>query len=231
MIRHAKTAVQAARGRRPARSSAPAIAAMLVVVFAAVVGFGVYQAQQPGEDEVVIPPGATARGVPVGPPNAPVTVDVYVDFQCPACRRYEAIAGDTLDQLAESGTARVVYHPLAYLDRFSSTQYSSRSSAAAGCAAAAGVFPGFAERLFAEQPPEGGDGLPAQRLIELGVAAGADRDEFAACVRDERYGAWTDQLTNTALRQGVTATPTVLVNGQKVELTVAALQQAVKRAA
>jgi protein-disulfide isomerase len=204
---------------------------VLVVVFAAVVGFGVYQAQQPDEGEVVIPPNATAQGVPVGPSDAPVTVDVYVDFQCPACRRYEGIAGDILDHLADSGAAQVVYHPLAYLDRFSSTQYSSRASAAAGCAAAEGVFPAFAERLFAEQPPEGGDGLPAQRLIELGVAAGADRDEFATCVRDDRYAAWTDQLTNAALRQGVTATPTVLVNGQKVELTVTALQQAVERAA
>ena len=66
--------------------------------------------------------------------------------------------GDTIDQLVASGAAKVIYHPLAYLDRFSSTQYSSRSSAASGCAAAAGVFVPFAKLLYANQPPENGDG-------------------------------------------------------------------------
>lgn len=229
MSRRGAAAVQAARGRRRGGPLGGAVAVVLVVVFAALVGFGVYHAQQP--EEMAIPPGATVQGIPVGRPDTPVTVDLYIDFQCPACRRYEQLAGDTLDQLTESGTTRVVYHPVAYLDRFSSTRYSSRSSAAAGCATAAGVFPGFAERLFAEQPPEGGDGLPAGRLIDLGVAAGADRADFAACVREERYAGWSEQLTDTASRRGVTATPTVLVDGRPVELSVTALRDAVERAA
>ncbi|MDQ3151158.1 MAG: DsbA family protein [Actinomycetota bacterium] len=228
MSRQGAAAVRAARGRRRGGPSGAAVAVVLVVGFAAVVGFGLYRAQQP--DVVAIPPGASAEGVAVGRADAPITVDVYVDFQCPACRQYEQLAGDTLDQLVGSGTARVVYHPVAYLDRFSSTRYSSRSSAAAGCAAAAGVFPGFAERLFAAQPPEGGDGLPAAQLIDLGVAAGADRVATAACVREGRYAGWTEQLTDTASRRGVTATPTVLVAGRPVELSVTALRDAVERA-
>jgi hypothetical protein len=106
-------------------------------------GFGVYRAQTAAG---VLPAGATAAGVVVGVvvgnPDAPVTIDLYLDFQCPACAQYEQQAGATIDELVGSGQAMVVYHPVAYLNRFASTQYSSRSSAAAGCAADAGVLPG-----------------------------------------------------------------------------------------
>jgi protein-disulfide isomerase len=115
---------------------------------------------------------------------------------------------------------------VAYLNRFSSTQYSSRSSAAAGCAADAGVLPGFARLLFANQPPEGGDGLPDEQLVALGTQAGAGPG-FATCVQDGRYAGWTRSVTDAASRAGITATPTVLVNGREVGRTAEALRAAV----
>ncbi|MGH4026348.1 MAG: DsbA family protein, partial [Pseudonocardiaceae bacterium] len=125
------------------------------------------------------------------------------------------ITGPTVDELVRAGTARVVYHPVAYLDRMSSTEYSSRASAAAGCAAADGVYPKFATALFAQQPPEGGEGMPAQTLISIGQAAGAGPD-FGTCVRDGTYAGWAGQLTDAASRSGITGTPTVLVNGREI---------------
>jgi protein-disulfide isomerase len=202
-------------------------AVVVVVLFAGAVGFGVYRAQQAAA--VVVPPGATETGVPIGQANAPATVDIYLDFQCPVCRAYEQATGDTIDQLVASGAARVVYHPVAYLDRFSSTRYSSRSSAASGCAAAAGVFVPFAKLLYANQPPENGDGLTDQKLVELGAQAGAKGD-FAACVADGRYARWSAAVTDAASRAGVTGTPTVLVNGVHVDNTPEALRAAVANA-
>lgn len=199
-------------------------AVAVVVLFAGVVGFAVYQAQQ--GKAVVVPPGAAATGVPVGQADAKATVDIYLDFQCPVCRAYEQATGATLDQLVASGAVRVVYHPVAYLDRYSTTQYSSRSSAASGCAAAEGVFVPFAKLLYANQPPENGDGLTDQKLIDLGTQAGAKGD-FAACVTDGRYARWTAAVTDAASQAGVTGTPTVKVNGQAIDNTPDALRAAV----
>lgn len=199
-------------------------AVAVVVLFAGVVGFAVYQAQQ--GKAVVVPPGAAATGVPVGQADAKATVDIYLDFQCPVCRAYEQATGATLDQLVASGAVRVVYHPVAYLDRYSTTQYSSRSSAASGCAAAEGVFVPFAKLLYANQPPENGDGLTDQKLIDLGTQAGAKGD-FAACVTDGRYARWTAAVTDAASQAGVTGTPTVKVNGQTIDNTPDALRAAV----
>ena len=225
---------RATRKRRPTVKQcggpSPALlgAIAVIAVFAGVVGFGVYRASQSGADAAA-PPNATAAGVPVGSSGAPATVDLYVDFQCPACRAYEQQVGPTIDELVAGGAARVVYHPVAYLDRFSSTRYASRSSAASGCAAEAGVFPRYAQLLFANQPPEGGDGLPEEQLIALGGQAGAGPG-FAECVSSDRYAGWTAALTDEASQAGINATPTVLVNGREIERSVDALRAAVEGA-
>ena len=77
----------------------------------------------------------------VGQASAPATIDVYLDFQCPVCKTFEERADATIDELVAAGQAEVVYHPVAYLDRLSSTRYASRAAQASGCAADAGVFP------------------------------------------------------------------------------------------
>lgn len=223
------------RTRRPSRavvtsqrgpSTGTIVAVVVLVLFAGALGFGIYHAQHRTGADLAIPPGASATGVPVGQPAAPVAVDLYEDFQCPVCKAYEQQSGATLDELVASGAARVVYHPVAFLDRASSTRYSSRASAASGCAAQAGVFPKFLPLLFANQPPEGGAGLPTDRLVALGQQAGAGPG-FADCVTSGTYARWTAALTDDASRAGVTATPTIRVNGKDIERTDQALRQAV----
>jgi protein-disulfide isomerase len=202
------------------------IGVLVVLLFAGAVGFGVYRAQHKAGTGAA-PANATASGVPVGQADAPNTVDIYLDFQCPVCRAYEQQAGATLDNLISSGTAKVVYHPVAFLDQASSTRYSSRASAASGCAAQAGVFPRYVKLLYANQPPEGSAGLPDSQLIALGQQAGAGPD-FAGCVSANTFAGWTASLTDAASKAGINATPTVQVNGKQIENTDAALQAAVQ---
>lgn len=198
--------------------SGPAPATVLgivaVVLFAGLVGFGVYRAQKPAD--VVVPPNATATGVPVGDPAAKATIDIYLDFQCPGCRQFEERSGQTVDQLVAGGQARVVYHPVAILDRTSPDRYSTRSAAASGCAAADGVFPQYARLLYANQPEEGSAGLTAEKLVELGQQAGAGPG-FAECVSSDRHAGWAAALTDQASKDGLSGTPTVKVNGRKLD--------------
>jgi protein-disulfide isomerase len=212
------------RGRR-GPSTGIVVAVVVILLFAGAVGFGIYRAQQ-GSDDVVVPAGGSPTGITVGQASAPATIDIYFDFQCPVCKAYEEQTGSTVDELVAAGQAKVVYHPVAYLDRFSSTQYSTRSSRASACAADAGVFPAYVKLLFAEQPPENSAGLPDDQLVALGRQAGAG-DAFAACVEDGRYAGWTKSVTDAASRAGVNGTPTVLVNGTAIDHTPAALRAAV----
>ncbi|MEV1292923.1 thioredoxin domain-containing protein [Pseudonocardia sp. NPDC049635] len=205
-------------------SQATVLGIIVVVAFAALVGFGVYW--NSSSSSTLVPANATASGVPVGNADAPTTIDVYVDFQCPHCATFEEQAGPTLEELRNSGQAQVVYHPVAFLDRASTTQFSTRAGAASGCAAEAGVYPEFEKLLFANQPAQGGEGLSNDQLAQLGQQAGAG-PEFAECVEDQRFAPWTQEITQQALRDNISGTPSVRVNGQDVEASPQAIQQAV----
>ncbi|MFC4945952.1 DsbA family protein [Pseudonocardia sp. GCM10023141] len=221
---------KAALARRRGPSPLMIIGIVVIVLFAGAIGFAVYRAQGPSAEGAAVPKNATAQGVLVGQPTAKATVDVYLDFQCPVCNAYEKQSGATIDELVASGAAKVVYHPVAYLDRFSSgTKYSSRSSAAAGCAADEGVFPAYLKLLYSNQPEENGTGLPDSQLITLGQQAGAGAG-FATCVSDATYAGWTKGVTDAASQAGVNGTPTVKVNGTAIDNTDAALRQAVAAA-
>jgi protein-disulfide isomerase len=203
---------------------------VVVVLFAVAVGFGIYHAEHQVDGGAAIPPNATATSVPVGNANAPVAIEIYLDFQCPVCRNYEAQSGATIDSFIADGTARVSYHPLAFLDRMSDSKYSTRASAASGCAAADKVFPKFLKLLYANQPPEDGHGLPNSQLISYGQQAGAGPG-FAKCVNDNTYAKWTAALTDQASKDDITGTPTVEVNGKQIDInTDQALRDAVAAA-
>ena len=93
--------------------------------------------------------------------DAPVTVDLYEDFQCPNCKAFEDETGETLAQLVADGTVQAHYHGMAFLDTSANDQYSTRAlNAAAVVVDAAGpdAFQTFHDLLFANQPDEGGRG-------------------------------------------------------------------------
>ena len=64
---------------------------------------------------------------------------------CPHCKEFEESSGSAMDRLGSEGKARVVYHPIAILDNASTTDYSTRSAAAAACAAEDGKFRDYAK--------------------------------------------------------------------------------------
>jgi protein-disulfide isomerase len=181
----------------------------------------------PANKAMAIPSGAsrTGDGIEVG--SGAVTVDAYIDFLCPFCKRFEDANGAALSAMVREGAITLVYHPLGFLDRLSTTRYSTRAASASGCASDAGSFPEYKDALFANQPPEGGPGLSDAQLVELGRLAGIDDPGFAACVAAHRYAQWTALVTAAAVDRGVQGTPTVFVDGVQVQPDARAIAAAV----
>ena len=146
-------------------------------------------------------------------------VVAYEDFLCPVCGEFEAESGSWLADQAAAGQIELEYRPIAILDQSSSTDYSTRAANAAACVAdQAGpeAFQAMHDELFAQQPAEGGPGLPDDTLVELAVQAGADKDAVSSCVDDGTFEDWVAQVTDRASDDGVTGTPTVQVDGAQV---------------
>jgi protein-disulfide isomerase len=145
-----------------------------------------------------------------------VTVDAYIDFLCPFCKQFEMANGAALARMVDDGLISLVYHPLGFLDRLSTTRYSSRASSASGCASDEGMFAEYRDALFANQPPEGGPGLSDEQLVVLGQAVGITDEGFVRCVTGHAYIEWTAYVTARALERGVSGTPSVFVEGVAV---------------
>jgi protein-disulfide isomerase len=172
---------------------------------------------------------AVQGSVVVAGKQAANTVDVYEDFLCPICGRFEANFSGQLTQAINDGKVQVRYHPVAILNRATSpTGYSLRAASAAICAADAGFFPAYHKQLFADQPAEGSAGLTDQQLIDEATKAGATPPaSFNQCVITGKYKLAVTNETSRAAKDaslrspGSTGfgTPTVMVNGKKADLS------------
>jgi protein-disulfide isomerase len=189
-------------------------------------------ANRPEEDAAaVLPAGVTepAGGVVIGDDSAPVTVDLWIDFQCPFCRAFEQDSGPALDQLAADGDAVLVYHPLSFLG-----EESERAANAFGCAADVGAAAEYLTALFESQPAEGTGGFTTEDLVALGTEVGTTGSDFERCVEDGSYADWVANVAASQGAAGIVATPTVFVDGEMLEadqLTPDGLQAAVAAAA
>jgi protein-disulfide isomerase len=211
---------QLAKERRRRRSLWISVAALAVLLVAGLIGWRVWQSDRPAT--YAAPAGVTDDGGDnagiVAAGSGPVTVEVYLDFLCPACQQFEAEATPALDQLIAENKIRLVWHPLGFLDdRSTPAGYSTRAASASGCAADGGKLKEFGQALFAQQPPEGGPGLTDDQLVEIGGSVGLINPAFARCVRDTTYADWVSNVNTEAARRGVVSTPTVLVAGTPVD--------------
>ena len=205
--------------KRRRRTIVLAQVAVAVVVVAAVIG-GVVIGLQSSDDDTAsaTPPAAVTDdgSFVVGNPDAPVTVQVVEDFQCPICQQFEAAFGAQLDEYAAGDDVNVEYRGVAFLDRASSTEYSSRALNASACVMDSGpeVWKEFHKQMYLQQPAEGGAGLPDSDLVRIAEDAGAS--DVEACIADRTYADWVKATTDVAFDGEVTGTPTVFVNGEKL---------------
>ena len=222
----ARAAAEASERRRE-RTVRIAIAAVVVLIVAGIIGAAVWSTQKdpvpPPDANAALPTGTTKEnlGAPVGTATKPV-LDMYEDFQCPACAALEKGLGPTITQLAEQGKLKVNYHPMTFLDQNLKNDASLRSAAAFGCAVDAGATSKYHNTVFANQPEKEGTGYTDEQLLEFGKQAGitgAAYDKFAACFQAQTYAGWATLSNDEAGQRGVTSTPTLFLNGQEIPRT------------
>jgi protein-disulfide isomerase len=189
-----------------------AILAVAALVSAGLVVWRGYEHRRPQGYAFPIHTTSDGNGIMIS--SGRVKVDVYVDFNCPRCKEFQASAAGTLDQLLAARKIALSYHPIAILDQSSSPPgYSTQAATASACAADGGKFLDFTKAMFALQPAQNGPGLPDDQLIQIGAWVGLIDPEFAHCVRHGKYREWVAHATDAARNKGVGGTPTVLVDG------------------
>lgn len=185
---------------------------------------------------VIVPSNALPNGaIMVGQASAPVRLEIYLDYMCPFCGRFEKANSAEISRLVDAGKVKLELHPLAFLDKQSNgALYSTRAANAIATVAhrAPTSILAFNNALFDQQPAEGSRGLTDQQIAALATKAGVPQDVVNAFTAGT-FQPWIATSTDAAFASGVTGTPTVKINGTvfKGDLyTVGPLTQAIEAA-
>lgn len=234
----ARAAAQAAERRRERTIRIVGGVAVLVVVLG-ILAIGIMQSKKndaPPSADSPLPTGVTTAygyGFPVNAADGVPTVEIFEDFQCPACANLEQAYGPLIQQEAEAGNIKLVYRPMVFLDSNLNTDHSLRAANAFGCAITGGVGEQYHSVVFANQPTQEGDGWTDDQLKAFGGQAGLTGDAqstFEKCVDDGTYEGWSQLSNDAAFDAGVSGTPTIFVDGKELPTSALQSEKALKEA-
>ncbi|MEG9225176.1 DsbA family protein [Aeromicrobium sp. Sec7.5] len=198
----------------------------VVIVLVAVAGYGISTINSDNAPEAfsIEYTAADAAGSDAGADTPadyePVVVEIYEDFQCPACQALEQVYGQQLETLVASGDITMEYHPFSFLDERggSPNEYSKRATNAAICVFEeydAAAYKTFHDYLYANQPSEGSPGPEDEELVAAAETLGFTGIE--SCVTDHTYFDRIQKAKEAGGERGVTGTPTIYIGDEKVE--------------
>ncbi|HYM84840.1 MAG TPA: thioredoxin domain-containing protein [Candidatus Dormibacteraeota bacterium] len=149
------------------------------------------------------------EGPSLGQATAPVTIEVWADYQCPFCGlQARGIEPSIERSLVSTGQVRLVFRDFAFLG-----QESVDAAVAARCAGRQGRYFYFHDLLFGSQQGENQGAFARQRLLNLASFAGLDGTSFTACLDDAAVSNAVEAETASGRGYGVESTPTLRVSG------------------
>lgn len=163
-------------------------------------------------------PDDLTDGYFLGRIEAPLTLTVFEDFQCPFCLRYTLLIEPWLiEKYVKPGKLRLQFQNLVILG-----DDSAFAALGSQCAANEDRFWEYHRELFALQAEAGQlvdeqlnvGRFSEENLRELAVNAGLDGDEFAACLRSDANITAVQEQLRTASGLGLNSTPSFLLNGE-----------------
>ena len=193
-----------------------------VVVALALVGIIAYSRFQPRADAAVTTPVAATGELSyenqptLGDAAAPVKLAVFEDFKCPACKFFEdnVFPGLERDYL-DTGRAQLVFVNFPFIGPDSTT-----AAVAGECAYRQNeaAFWEYKTVLYRAQGAERAEWATPARLEELAQNVGdLDAAELRTCIDEQRYAAEVTSDLDMAQAVGVNSTPSLFVNGTKLE--------------
>ncbi len=217
----------AARVAAPDQSRPRLIAVALIVVVLVVVGILIARSRAnapiaasgvPVEQAVRplnAPTGQTAEGYWYkGQADAPVTVTVFGDYQCPSCAAaFRQIEGGIDQNYVETGKVKFTYHDFP-LPMHPNAVPAALAARAAG---AQGQYWAMHDLLYSRQNEWQGDSDVLKRFKSYAAELGLDQQAFARALDDGQFAAAIKDAVADGNKQGINATPTYQVDGKTVD--------------
>ena len=158
-------------------------------------------------------------GTSLGDPNAPVTVDIFEDFQCPACQYFtESIEPLIIQNFVVPGKVYYVFHQYPFIDGAGARNggESDQAANASMCANEQDRFWDMQAIIFANWNGENQGNLNNRRLQAMAESLGLDMNSFNDCFNANKYEDDIQADFELGTDMGVSGTPSAFVNRQKI---------------
>jgi protein-disulfide isomerase len=194
------------------------VGGFIVVLVIVLISPQIYNALKPtGAFNQITPvPYQMVDGKAIGNPNAKVKIEVYEDFQCPACNGYTASVEKQLltSSYITDGLVYYIYKQFPFIDSQSITKESHQAANASMCALEQDRFWDYHDILFVNQGVvENGGSFNDKRLQAFAESLGLDMTAFNDCFRANKYSEEIDADYQSGKSKGVNRTPSILING------------------
>jgi protein-disulfide isomerase len=165
---------------------------------------------------VVMTPEQLQRvpGITQGQPNAPVVVMEFADFQCGACAYFATYYKPLMKEWVDNGTVRFVWYDYPLVEMHQNAMLAAR---AGRCANEQNQFWAYHDIVFSRQSEWAETTDAAKRFVDYAQQAGLERGAFTQCLRSDKYQKEVSESHQLGSTFGVSGTPTLFVNGKRVE--------------
>jgi len=155
-----------------------------------------------------------SSGVAMGPSDAPVTVAEFADFQCPHCAQFQGFTGKLAKQnfVQERGVVRWIHFDFP----LGSFPNSVPAALAARCAGNQDAYWEMHDWILANQSAWGREGDPTGVFVDQAGSMGLDTGRFETCLEEQRPMERIQASRAYGKQVGVSGTPTIFVNGERL---------------
>jgi protein-disulfide isomerase len=179
----------------------------------------------------VTPPNVPADwidGESLGDPAAPVVVEVWSDFLCPACQSFTRnVQPQLIDEYVATGKVRLVYRhfPLQHHE-----PEATRAALAGACAAEQNRFWEYEQLLMGMLLVNGREAAAESELSSYAELLQLDTDAFNRCLAEAKYADKIAQSSQAAMDAEVQFVPAVFVGDTALqESSFATIQAEIER--
>ncbi len=151
----------------------------------------------------------------LGSPDAPVSVEEYSSFSCPACATFHQANADYILEQVRAGVISFTYIPLT----LGSIPNAAGAARAAICAGEQNAFYEMHDALFDWHLNFGNQAFTQNRLSTGIENLNLNEGNYNSCIGSSRPDTVLSAATNSASARGIGATPTLVVNGNILQST------------
>jgi protein-disulfide isomerase len=167
--------------------------------------------------------GDELTGYIVGDPEAPVTLQIYADYQCPHCRNfYNTIEPQLVEDYVATGQVKLelLDFTVVGVPSFNAMPDDSLESVqaaeAAMCAAEQDGFLAYYQTLFTGEVDPNSGAFSDDNLKAFAEELGLDTAHFDECLDSGKYEDAIIAYVAQGIERGVPGTPSLSINGEEI---------------